>query len=53
MQKKSFHQKLRLVSNKSPQPAWRQTTDPYKIWLSEVMLQQTRVAQGLPYYDGS
>jgi A/G-specific adenine glycosylase len=30
---------------------WRQTTDPYKIWLSEVMLQQTRVAQGLPYYE--
>ena len=30
---------------------WRQSTDPYKIWLSEVMLQQTRVAQGLPYYE--
>jgi A/G-specific adenine glycosylase len=30
---------------------WRQTTDPYKIWLSEVMLQQTRVAQGLPFYE--
>jgi len=30
---------------------WRQTIDPYKIWLSEVMLQQTRVAQGLPYYE--
>jgi len=29
---------------------WRQTRDPYKIWLSEVILQQTRVAQGLPYY---
>jgi len=29
---------------------WRETTDPYKIWLSEVMLQQTRVKQGLPYY---
>lgn len=29
---------------------WRQTTDPYRIWLSEVILQQTRVAQGLPYY---
>lgn len=29
---------------------WRNTKDPYKIWLSEVMLQQTRVAQGLPYY---
>jgi len=29
---------------------WRKTTDPYRIWLSEVILQQTRVAQGLPYY---
>ncbi|HEX9957057.1 MAG TPA: A/G-specific adenine glycosylase [Fibrella sp.] len=29
---------------------WRNTTDPYRIWLSEVILQQTRVAQGLPYY---
>lgn len=30
---------------------WRETKDPYKIWLSEVILQQTRVAQGLPYYQ--
>src|SRR5579859_2093156 len=30
---------------------WRETSDPYKIWLSEVILQQTRVAQGLPYYE--
>ena len=30
---------------------WRNTTDPYKIWLSEIILQQTRVAQGLPYYE--
>lgn len=29
---------------------WKGETDPYKIWLSEVMLQQTRVEQGLPYY---
>lgn len=29
---------------------WRQTTDPYVIWLSEVILQQTRVVQGLPYF---
>ncbi|CAH2559830.1 Adenine DNA glycosylase [Cardinium endosymbiont of Oedothorax gibbosus] len=29
---------------------WRITKDPYKIWLSEVILQQTRVVQGLPYY---
>ncbi len=30
---------------------WRNTTDPYKIWLSEIILQQTRVQQGLPYYE--
>jgi A/G-specific adenine glycosylase len=29
---------------------WRSTNDPYKIWLSEVILQQTRVEQGMPYY---
>lgn len=29
---------------------WRDTTDAYFIWLSEIMLQQTRVAQGLPYF---
>lgn len=29
---------------------WRGSTDPYKIWLSEVILQQTRINQGLPYY---
>ncbi|TGD78280.1 A/G-specific adenine glycosylase [Hymenobacter wooponensis] len=29
---------------------WRNTRDPYAIWLSEVILQQTRVKQGLPYY---
>lgn len=29
---------------------WRNTSEPYKIWLSEVILQQTRVNQGLPYY---
>ena len=29
---------------------WKNTTDPYLIWLSEVILQQTRVEQGLPYY---
>lgn len=29
---------------------WRRTENPYFIWLSEVILQQTQVAQGLPYY---
>jgi A/G-specific adenine glycosylase len=39
-----FHHKKRDLP-------WRKTKDPYKIWLSEVILQQTRVAQGLPYYE--
>lgn len=30
---------------------WRHTADPYRIWLSEIILQQTRVQQGLPYYE--
>jgi A/G-specific adenine glycosylase len=30
---------------------WRKTTDPYQIWLSEIILQQTRVDQGLDYYN--
>ena len=29
---------------------WRNSIEPYKIWLSEIILQQTRVAQGTPYY---
>src|SRR6202034_1779565 len=30
---------------------WRRTRDPYRIWLSEIMLQQTRVAAVIPYYE--
>ncbi len=30
---------------------WRKTTDPYKVWISEIILQQTRTGQGLPYYE--
>src|SRR6266446_7475314 len=30
---------------------WRRTCDPYRIWLSEIMLQQTRVAAAIPYYE--
>ncbi len=37
-------------SNKREMP-WRANQDPYRIWLSEVILQQTRVAQGLPYFE--
>lgn len=30
---------------------WKHISDPYLIWLSEIILQQTRAAQGLPYYE--
>ena len=30
---------------------WRKTKDPYRIWLSEIILQQTQISQGLPYYE--
>ena len=30
---------------------WRRTQDPYKIWISEIMLQQTRVDTVIPYYE--
>ena len=37
------------LQNKRDLP-WRKTTNPYPIWLSEIILQQTRVAQGTPYF---
>ena len=30
---------------------WRRTADPYAIWISEIMLQQTRVAAAIPYFE--
>ena len=38
------------LENKRDLP-WRNTTDPYVIWISEVILQQTRVIQGLDYFN--
>jgi A/G-specific adenine glycosylase len=37
-------------ANKRSLP-WRETQNPYFIWLSEIILQQTQVKQGLPYYE--
>ncbi|MBI9061418.1 MAG: A/G-specific adenine glycosylase [Marinilabiliaceae bacterium] len=37
-------------SNRRSLP-WRQTIDPYRIWISEIILQQTQVKQGLNYYQ--
>ena len=36
--------------NRRPFP-WRNKPEPYNVWLSEIILQQTRAAQGLPYYE--
>jgi A/G-specific adenine glycosylase len=50
---KLFVQKL-LIWNKNEnnrQMPWKGEKDPYKIWLSEIILQQTRVEQGLNYYE--
>lgn len=48
----SFRQRLLDWAKHHPRPLpWKNTRDPYRIWLSEVMLQQTRVEQGLPYYE--
>lgn len=47
----NFSKKLRIwyKNNKRDLP-WRNTSNPFKIWLSEIMLQQTRVEQGMSYY---
>ena len=37
------------ADNKRDLP-WRDTADPYRIWISEIILQQTRVAQGYEYF---
>lgn len=44
------NQLLRWYPSNRRELPWRNTEDPYIIWLSEIILQQTRVAQGLPYF---
>lgn len=41
---------INWYSNNKRDLPWRHTTNPYYIWLSEIILQQTQVKQGLPYY---
>lgn len=53
METKQFFSRSILAwfdQNHRPLP-WKGEKDPYKIWLSEIILQQTRVEQGLPYYN--
>src|SRR5580704_16563799 len=45
------HPLLRWYRQSHRDLPWRATRDPYRIWLSEIMLQQTRVETVLPYYD--
>ena len=50
--RKSFRQKIaRWYDSEFRDLPWRQTDDPYKIWVSEVMLQQTQVQKVIPYYE--
>ena len=52
MTPKNFTQKIvEWYSNHKRLLPWRDTSDPYKIWISEIILQQTRVAQGFSYYQ--
>lgn len=47
-----FREKLLAWSEAHPRPLpWKGVRDPYLIWLSEIILQQTRVEQGLPYFE--
>ena len=50
--KKEFQQFLvKWFQREKRDLPWRKTKDPYKIWVSEVMLQQTRVDTVIPYYE--
>jgi A/G-specific adenine glycosylase len=42
---------INWYSNNNRSLPWRETINPYHIWLSEIILQQTQVKQGLPYYN--
>jgi A/G-specific adenine glycosylase len=42
---------LRWFEKEQRDLPWRRTSDPYAIWISEIMLQQTRVAAVIPYYE--
>ena len=45
------HELLNWYQNNKRDLPWRNTTDAYVIWLSEIILQQTRVEQGMPYFN--
>jgi A/G-specific adenine glycosylase len=48
----NFQKKLlQWFSNSGRELPWRNTSDPFRIWISEIMLQQTQVQQVIPYYS--
>lgn len=47
---KFSHELLKWHEKHARELPWKKDKDPYKIWISEIILQQTRVTQGLPYY---
>lgn len=42
---------LEFQNNSKVEKPWQKDQNPYKIWLFEVIMQQTRMAQGIPYYE--
>ena len=49
---KDFQERLLAWYDKNKKPLpWRETTDPYAIWISEIMSQQTQVETVMPYYE--
>lgn len=49
---KQFHKKLLTwYANEKRDLPWRRSKDPYRIWISEIMLQQTRVEAVIPFYE--
>jgi A/G-specific adenine glycosylase len=50
-QKKLVHNLLRWFERNARDLPWRRTRDPYAIWVSEIMLQQTQVKTVLPYWE--
>lgn len=45
------YQLIKWYNQNKRELPWRNTNQPYNVWLSEIILQQTRVVQGLPYYE--
>ncbi|HSA94698.1 MAG TPA: A/G-specific adenine glycosylase, partial [Acidobacteriota bacterium] len=51
MRNKFSHDLLRWYGARKRDLPWRRTRDPYAIWVSEIMLQQTTVAAVIPYFE--